>query len=508
MKFEDFLMHRSRDKQRRIDLEEEVAMLEAELDDEQKLNRVLQCALHGQAVSRPSLSSLLPRQVQVLLAELEMVEEEIIFLERKVEELRLCLDQEKRLNKEHQLQPLKQQQWLQKQQKHYWSGVASHRGREEEHHEQRGPLHYKPDFGGQRMIRERKASLGSASEIHAMSSARLNDEIAGNSRCNGRNQTQNLPDEAMTTEKPNRVSEELIICLIGIFLKLNQGSAHVNCEGSTSIPKLSLYCMNSKGQKSDFDGPIRDVGPYKNFIQFTRTSVDMSRVSECLPAIGKIRILMHKLCTVDLTFLTYKQKLAFWINIYNACIMNAFLQHGLPSTPDKLLTLMNKAALNVGGIILNALAIEHFILRHPYDSKKDPMDEKEMLLRRAYGLNYPEPNITFALCRGSWSSPPLRVYTAENVVYELGRARIEYLEASVAVTSKKKIAVPKLLQWHMRNFADDMDSLLEWIYSQLPQSGPLKRSIMECLNGDGKCPMAKMVEIQPYESEFRYLLPL
>ncbi|BAT81219.1 hypothetical protein VIGAN_03089500 [Vigna angularis var. angularis] len=34
------------------------------------------------------------------------------------------------------------------------------------------------------------------------------------------------------------------------------------------------------------------------------------------------RVLMHKLCDVDLSFLTYKQKLAFWINIYNACIMN------------------------------------------------------------------------------------------------------------------------------------------------------------------------------------------
>lgn len=34
------------------------------------------------------------------------------------------------------------------------------------------------------------------------------------------------------------------------------------------------------------------------------------------------RVLMHELCTLDLTFLTYKQKLAFWINIYNASIMH------------------------------------------------------------------------------------------------------------------------------------------------------------------------------------------
>lgn len=101
----------------------------------------------------------------------------------------------------------------------------------------------------------------------------------------------------------------------------------------------------------------------------------------------------------------------------------------------------------------------------------------------------------------------LRVYTAENVVNELERAKVEYLEVSIGITSKKKIVVPKLLHWHMRDFADDIGSLVEWTYSQLPRTGTLKRGIMECLSGDTKAPLAKMVEIQPYEAEFRYLLP-
>lgn len=105
------------------------------------------------------------------------------------------------------------------------------------------------------------------------------------------------------------------------------------------------------------------------------------------------------------------------------------------------------------------------------------------------------------------SDVQLRVYTPNEVVNELGRAKVEYLEASVGVTSKRKIVVPKLLQWHMRDFADGMESLLEWIYSQLPRSGSLKRLMMECLNGEARSYITKMVEIQPYQSEFRYLLP-
>lgn len=38
------------------------------------------------------------------------------------------------------------------------------------------------------------------------------------------------------------------------------------------------------------------------------------------------------------------------------------------------------------------------------------MNEKEGLLRHAYGLGYPEPNVTFALCRGSWSSPAVSIH--------------------------------------------------------------------------------------------------
>ena len=84
---------------------------------------------------------------------------------------------------------------------------------------------------------------------------------------------------------------------------------------------------------------------------------------------------------------------------------------------------------------------------------------------------------------------------------------MEYLEASVEVTSKKKIQVPKLLHWNMQDFADNMRSLIEWIYSQLPPNAALKRSIMDCLKEENKVAKGKIIEIVPYEYEFRYLLP-
>ncbi|KAI9157480.1 hypothetical protein LWI28_023250 [Acer negundo] len=589
MKFEDYLMQRKDDqdhhdhvhennKQKRVDLEEEVEKLLAELDGEQTLNKVFQCALHRPVViPHPSLSSLLlPPQVQTVLSEMAMVEEEIICLERKVEEMKMRLYHEKKHNRELQLH--QKQKRRMRRGNHILSrsstpSLINNNNNNNNNNNSNKDLqvrtrsqNYEECRLEKKMNSYRRASVGSEMDLLHMSSTTGSPEIHEKSRRHTRRipKYSNFDKETFTThEKPNVLSEELIKCLIGIYLDINEASS----EGSSAIvaPKLGLPCMNTKGfiVKSpsfvitrnnasnldpygilpDLDGSIRDIGPYKNLIQITRISLDISRFTESFPAVEKLRlipdfpntipinrhqsdstqlnlminfvlcfcvcrVLMHKLSNVDLTFLTYKQKLAFWINIYNACIMHAFLEHGLPSSQEKLLALMNKAALNVGGIVLNALAIEHFILRHPSESSTEPTYQKEMLLRHAYGLGYPEPNLTFALCRGSWSSPALRVYTPEEVVNELERAKVEYLEASVGVTSKRKIVVPKLLQWHMRDFADDMESLLEWIYSQLPRSGSLKRLMMECLNGDIKAPITKMVETQPYESEFRYLLPL
>lgn len=115
-------------------------------------------------------------------------------------------------------------------------------------------------------------------------------------------------------EKPNELLEELLKCLIGIFLELNRAS--LDREESETVPRLTLPCMKSTGLmaktslnckepsnsnascldpygiSSDLDCTTRDVGPYKDFIQITRNSLDIDRFSQCLPAFRKLRFLL------------------------------------------------------------------------------------------------------------------------------------------------------------------------------------------------------------------------
>ncbi|KAJ4979111.1 hypothetical protein NE237_009891 [Protea cynaroides] len=344
--------------------------------------------------------------------------------------------------------------------------------------------------------------------------------------------------------QPNKLSESIMKCLIFIFVRLIRTSKTTELEKSGNIsrssinssissrsfradislsskPNLSLQKGSSRQQDpygifDDEDSIPRDIGPYKNFVRFTSSSLDPKNISSSssVPLLQKLRVLMNNLCKLDLRFLTYQQKLAFWINMYNACIMHGFLQYGVPSCSEKLITLMNKATLNIGGNKLNALAIEHFILRHRSNSnlkdvyRKGEMDEKEAIVRSIYGLESPEPNLIFALCCGTRSSPAVRIYTAEGVSAELEKSKLEYLQASIVVTNTKKVLIPELLLRNMVDFASNLNSLIEWICNQLPASGSLRKAMVECLRGHSSGKLSNVIDNMPYEFEFQYLLAI
>ena len=104
-------------------------------------------------------------------------------------------------------------------------------------------------------------------------------------------------------------------------------------------------------------------------------------------------------------------------------------------------------------------------------------------------------------------SVKVRVYTSDGVVNELERAKLEYLQASIIVTSGKKIGLPELLLRNMNDFAPDLERLVEWLCQQLPTSGTLGKSMVDCFRVNN-AKVTSIVEKLPYEFEFQYLLPM
>ncbi|KAL5217631.1 hypothetical protein ABZP36_018315 [Zizania latifolia] len=346
-----------------------------------------------------------------------------------------------------------------------------------------------------------------------------------------------------TLVQPNKLSERIVKCLVCIFIRLLRSSRQAELEkpatnylqagsgvssfraDTTGLTKEAkqqehLYSSSSSsrsGQQDHYgifaiqDSIVRDIGPYKNLVRFTSSSFDLRGFSTS-PLLTKLRGLLEALQHVDLRFLTHHQKLAFWLNIYNTCIMHGILQNGLPSNSEKLLALKNKATLNVSGQKLNALVIENFILRQPSGVKEEfwkyEVDVEEQQVRGRYGLSNSEPNILFALCCGIRSSPALRIYKADRVVMDLEKAKLEYLQASLVVTSRRRLMIPSLMHCNMHDMAKDTESLVRWICEQLPTSWSLRKSMVDCLSlrGQSHLKIQDIVHVIPYDYEFQYLL--
>ncbi|KAJ4964687.1 hypothetical protein NE237_016536 [Protea cynaroides] len=324
-----------------------------------------------------------------------------------------------------------------------------------------------------------------------------------------------IPEEMVSAESsvPNKISEDILDCLLNIFSRMSTAKKRV--MESEMLPPLLTPASNESCELTKSQDPYgvclvfgkRDIGPYKHLSVIEASSIDLNRKTNSFFLIRRLKLLLGKLASVDLQGLNHQQKLAFWINIYNSCMMNAFLEHGIPESPQLVVALMQKARLNVSGHLLNAMTIEHFILRLPYHSNYSHTKgakNDEMVARSIFGLEWSEPLVTFALSCGSWSSPAVRVYTASQVENELEAAKRDYLQAAIGISTANKLVIPKLLDWYLLDFAKDLDSFLDWICLQLPDG--LRKDAVKCIERRRIEPLLLLVLVTPYEFSFRYLI--
>nr|XP_012464089.1 unnamed protein product [Gossypium raimondii] len=488
--------------QKREALEKEVSMLQNMLNQEEKMHEILtqfQLQEDGSSISIPDF---LPPKMKELLTELAMVESEIAHLETQISQLKHGLNQEHEVIITKGKTPSKQKNpIMQDQQENVVFETKA--------------LHFiskamKGDYT--------LSDFMSLNETMGNSGALFQEKIpkkSGYFKTRESIVEANLdlppksPSSALIVEKnsqnwhPNKLSENIMKCLHFIFVRLLRTSRAMELEKSSNVTRSmntplssrSFRVENTLNPKSNpqkklrqqdpygifnMEGSIpRDIGPYKNLAMFTSSSMDPNCIStsSSIPLLKKLRVLMSNLQKVDLRVLTYQQKLAFWINMYNACIMHGYLQYGLPDTSEGLLAMTNKATLDVGGNKISAQAMEHHILG-----------------KQSTGLKIQE----------------VRIYTGDGVSAELEKSKQEYLQASIMVSNTKKIAFPELLLNNMFDFAVDMNSLVQWVCQQLPTSGSLRKSMVDCYRNHnaGKTSSSISVEKIPYDFEFQYLLAM
>ncbi|CAF2146528.1 unnamed protein product [Brassica napus] len=512
---------RKANREKKMDLLQDVDKLKRKLRHEENVHRALERAFTRPLGALPRLPSYLPRHTLELLAEVAVLEEEVVRLEEQVVSYRQGLYQEavyisskknidspnsnnNGLKESSPIRNTKHQRSKSMSQHEFNSMITPPK----KHHQQslsfsRSVSSSRKLFStDQRVVVNSKQTNQIKKDKESSPEKRLGRFLKKKKplvkpeaavQINDRLEEQDKAQESSvsgSSSEANRVSEDLLKCLVSIILRISSSKDTV----------LDPYSNCSEWR-------AREIGAYKNLCSVDASSIDLGRRTNASFLIHRLKFLLNKLSVVNLDGLSHQQKLAFWINTYNSCVMNAFLEHGIPGTPEMVVALMQKATIIVGGHSLNAITIEHFILRLPYHLKftcPKTATHEEMRAHSTFGLEWSEPLVTFALACGSWSSPAVRVYTAANVEEELEAAKRDYLQASVGISKKSKLMLPKVLDWYLLDFAKDLESLLDWVCLQLPDK--LREEALKCMERKNKESLMELVQVVPYDFSFRLLL--
>ncbi|CAM9100045.1 unnamed protein product [Lampetra planeri] len=198
------------------------------------------------------------------------------------------------------------------------------------------------------------------------------------------------------------------------------------------------------------------------------------------PAFERYCELAIQLQRVELLSLSREEKLAFFINTYNALVIHGYLRLGAPTNIWQRYRFFNYVSYLIGGEVFTLQDIENGVLRgnrkgiaqlrRPF-SKSDP--------RLQMALPDAEPLIHFALNCGAKGCPPIKTYTPNDIDSQLRTAAEAFLEnddACVVDSLKKEVRLSQIFKWYRADFGGTDEKMLNWVLEHMSDS-PKKSSL-------------------------------
>ncbi|OEL23234.1 hypothetical protein BAE44_0015748 [Dichanthelium oligosanthes] len=313
---------------------------------------------------------------------------------------------------------------------------------------------------------------------------------------------------------PNELSEEMVRCMRNIFLRLSESSkisqkASSDCSSSSAerlsgstlasfsdtsiIPSMlrspsvdSNHNDETMKEVRNFDPykvngkeTRRDIGNYRTAAEVSWMSVGKDQLEYASEALKKFRFLVEQLSKVNPSSMNRDQRLAFWINLYNALIMHV-------SMTCYLICWLCRQGLYFSFSLM--LTLNKFKITE--DHKKYSIDEYE-------------PLVLFGLSCGMFSSPAVRIFSATNVRKELQESLRDYIQATVGTNDRGKLLIPKLVQSYAKGAVED-SLLADWICHHL---APDQAVVIRDSSSQRKQRLlgVRSFTVLAFESKFRYL---
>ncbi|XP_074567909.1 uncharacterized protein LOC141824504 isoform X2 [Curcuma longa] len=321
------------------------------------------------------------------------------------------------------------------------------------------------------------------------------------------------PNADHIPETANKLSEDMVRCMATVYCKLADPplisqtffSSSSSSTTTSTIPGFSPQHLGEPWSPSKTE-ELKEFStePYCTTVEIPHVSENLNDVEDLL---CNFKLILHQLDKVDPSKLKNDEKLAFWINVYNAIIMHAYIEYGIPKGGAKKASLLIKAMCTIGGRSINALMIQSFIFEGKTKSTTQwlrrmllnpRLKHKDVDKGRNYAIEQSEPLLYFALSSGSHSDPPVRIYNSSRILKQLEVAREEYIRSNVEIWRDQKILLPKLIDLYAKDSKLSSQKLVEMLQNSLPQD--LKLALQRCQRFN------KPIEWIPHNPQFRYLL--
>jgi len=173
---------------------------------------------------------------------------------------------------------------------------------------------------------------------------------------------------------------------------------------------------------------------------------------------------LAQLSNTDLEKLSRNEKLAFWINAYNAFTFQVIVEN----YPVESITDLNTGGKIIGYLLGKTVWDKAFI---SISKKKYSLGDIEHKILRKMN----EPRIHFSIVCASISCPPLRneAFEVDKIEQQLKDQAVQFINdpaRNYFDIKKKKAYLSKIFSWFSEDFGNSDDNILKFVSQYLPEN--------------------------------------
>jgi hypothetical protein len=192
------------------------------------------------------------------------------------------------------------------------------------------------------------------------------------------------------------------------------------------------------------------------------------------PEFAALRVAARALADFDCAALAIGERLAFWLNVYNALVLHAVVARPAAAGVRALADFFSASQYMVGGYVFSLDEIEHGLLR--VNAPRPGFGARPLRSDDARAALAPymfDERVHFAMYSACRSSPAPAAYATGRFGEALERAARAYLARHVRGGEGCTLVVPKVLDWYAADFGGGRGAL-EFVVARLERDAEVE----------------------------------